>query len=175
MGDSLKQLVSKLKQGDMSVFDEIYQETYRPVYYTIYGILHDKSLSEDIMQDTYLKMLSSLDQFKNNYFLSFLITIAKNLSINEYNRRKKVTYDETYFETYHIPVLDSIEIKVENRELIDKALKLLTDLEKDVFLLHTLENLKHREIAKILNKPLGTITWTYQEAIKKIRHDIKED
>ncbi|MCK5732129.1 MAG: sigma-70 family RNA polymerase sigma factor, partial [Tenericutes bacterium] len=76
-------------------------------------------------------------------------------------------------ETYNFKYDEFIEVSAENEELIKSALSILKDFEKNVFLLHVLENLRHREIALILQKPIGTITWTYQQAIKKMRKHLK--
>jgi len=53
----IKILIKRLKDGDLSVFDDIYYSTKDNVYYTILSIIKDQSLSEDIMQETYLKAL----------------------------------------------------------------------------------------------------------------------
>ena len=47
--------------------------------------------------------------------------------------------------------------------------------ELQVFILHTIDELKHKEIAKIMKKPLGTITWLYNKAVKKVKERIGED
>ena len=50
----------------------------------------------------------------------------------------------------------------------------LEGAELEVFLLHVIDELKHREIAKIMNKPLGTITWIYNNAVKKMKRKVGE-
>jgi RNA polymerase sigma-70 factor (ECF subfamily) len=50
----------------------------------------------------------------------------------------------------------------------------LEGVELEVFLLHVIDELKHREIAKIMNKPLGTITWIYNNAVKKMKRKVGE-
>lgn len=176
MGKPLNQLVNELKNGNMAVFELIYENTYRKVYFVVLSVLHDKSLTEDIMQDTYLKMISSIQNYTEKNFLAYLLTIAKNLAINEYNRRKKVIHSEEEIDHFRSDTLiDHLEIQAEKREVIEKTLAILEGSERDVFLLHTIENLTHREISAILDKPIGTITWLYQKAIKKIRQFIKEE
>ncbi|MDD3122260.1 MAG: RNA polymerase sigma factor [Candidatus Izemoplasmatales bacterium] len=176
MGESLNQLVRELKAGNMAVFDQIYQDTYRKVYFIVIGILHDHQLSEDIIQDTYMKMLDNIHSYKEKNFLAYLLTIAKNLSFNEYNRRKKITYTDQDIDTFsEVDLEEFLDVSVEKQEFIHKALSCLDFLEKNVFLLHTIENMSHKEISLLLNKPLGTITWIYQKALKKIRLGLKED
>ncbi|MGD9909652.1 MAG: RNA polymerase sigma factor [Candidatus Izemoplasmatales bacterium] len=174
MGESLKHLVGVMQKGDMSVFQQFYDETYRQVFYMAYSISHDKSLAEDIMQDTYMKMIEMLPTYHSTNPLAYLLTIAKNLSINEYHKRKKVIHSDDYFETYQSIVIDNASIQAEKKEIIQQALSQLSDIEKDVYLLHNLENLRHREIALILDKPIGTITWLYQQANQKIKKWLEE-
>ena len=64
---NLNNLIKLLQSGDMAVFDNVYHETKSVVYYAILNILKDKSLSEDIMQDTYLKALEKIHTFKPRY------------------------------------------------------------------------------------------------------------
>jgi RNA polymerase sigma-70 factor (ECF subfamily) len=154
--------IKRLGAGDEAAFDMIYQLTYRKIYFLVLPILRDKALAEDIMQDTYLKFLEKLYSYKAKNSLAYILTIARNLAINEYNKVEDEDINLFSFDEY-------LEISVENKDLITKALSVLNEFERNVFLLHELENLKHREIAVILNKPIGTITWTYQQAIKKMR------
>jgi len=176
LNETLNQLVRELQSGNMSVFDKIYQETYRKVFFIALNVLHDQHLAEDIVQDTYLKMIDSIQNYKEKNFLAYLLTIAKNLAYNEYNRRKKVTYTAEDLDTFtEVNLIDFVEINNEKRELILKALSCLEATEKNVFLLYTIENMTHKQISQLLEKPIGTITWTYQKALKKIRHQLKEE
>lgn len=168
----IKQLVKILKTGDMSVFDDIYHQTKDIVFYSILGILKDNSLSEDIMQDTYLKALKNIHSYKPTHsFKSWIVRIAKNLAINEYNRRKRETNidiqeNEMYF--------GKVESRSENQVLIEQLFRVLNDTEREVVLLHVIGDLKHREISKLLDKPIGTITWLYKQSIEKLRNQMKE-
>lgn len=162
-----KQLVKLLQSGDMTVFDEIYHHTKSIVYYTIFTILKDSNLSEDIMQDTYLKALEKIHYYKpKSSFKSWIVTIARNLAINEYNKRKKdlnidITVDEYVF--------GSVENSSEKEMMIKEMLTSLDKVEREIVVLHVIGDLKHREIAEIVDKPLGTVTWLYNKAIKKLK------
>ena len=59
-------VIEKLKNKDEQTFDQIYYEYNDLIYYICYSITHDKSVSEDLMQETFIKMLSSLDNYKEN-------------------------------------------------------------------------------------------------------------
>ena len=169
---NLEALVKLLKQGDETAFPKLYNETYRQLFFVVLPIIRDKSLAEDIIQDTYLKFLEKLSEYQAKNVFSYLITIAKNLAINEYNRRKKTVKIDDFNEFSYY---DHVEIKEEMNEAILKALAILERDEKDVFLLHVLENLTHKEIAAIMEKPMGTISWLYAKAIKKMKIYLKEE
>ncbi len=168
----LNKLILNLQKGDMSVFDIMYHETKSVVYYTILSILKDKSRSEDIMQDTYLKALNKIHSFKPRYgFKSWIVTIARNLAINEYNRRKReLSYDPSVDDF----IFGQQESTSEKELIVKEILDSLDEVEREVVVMHVLGDMKHREIADILKRPLGTITWIYNKAIKKAKEKFGE-
>lgn len=169
----LEASIKRLKAGDSEAFNEIYALTYRKIYFIVLPIIKDKALAEDISQDTYLKFLEKLYDYKANNSLAYILTIAKNLALNMYNRRKKVyKVDITQLNTFSFE--DYIEYKMEHKEMIQEVLAILNTTEKNIFLLHNLEGLTHREISLIIDKPLGTVTWTYQQAVRKMRKHLRK-
>lgn len=169
---NLETSIQRLKSGDSEAFNQIYELTYRKIYFVVLPIIKDRALAEDIMQDTYLKFLEKLYDYKATNSLAYILTISRNLAINMYNRRKReYKYDDTEIDVFSFE--EFVEFKVSNREMIKEAMSVLNKTEKNIFLLHVIENLKHREIALILKKPLGTITWIYQQALRKMRKKLK--
>jgi len=167
---NLNDLVRRLKRGDEAAFKELYNGSYRQVFFVVLPIIRDKALAEDIVQDTYLKFLEKLNDYKDKNVLSYLITIGKNLAINEYNKRKRITKVDDFSDFSYY---DHIEIKLERKEAIQKALSILEKDELDIFLLHVLEGLTHRELSVIMDKPLGTVSWIYAKAVKKMKEYLK--
>ena len=168
----LNGLIRRLQNGEMDVFDAVYHETKSLVYYTILTILKDKSLSEDIMQDAYLKALEKIHTFKPKYsFKSWIVMIARNLSINTYNRRKReLSYDPNEDEY----IFGSSESNSEKEMIMQEIIETLKPDEREIVILHVVGDLKHREIAAIVGKPLGTVTWIYNQAISKLKKEYRE-
>ena len=164
----MKRIIYELKHDNLDFFDDFYDLTKKQVYYAIMMIVKDVEATEDIMQDTYLRFLNNINRYKDNTnVIAFIVTIARNLAINYYNRRKKEMYfDYTNYEDFHgrkdTPLLDLMYETLEGEEL-------------QVFTLHIIDELKHREIAKIMKKPLGTITWLYNKAVKKMKQKVGEE
>lgn len=166
MMGKVRQIIKELKQNNYSSFDEFYNMTSRLVYCVISNIIKNKDTVEDLMQETYLKFLNNI----NNVNLgqnpnAYLAQIAKNLAINEYNKQKRVVVDDSYFENLGENKKDNIGIDL-------GVINYLEGIEKEIVTLKIVGNLKFREIAEILDKPLGTVQWTYNEAIKKLRKKV---
>ncbi len=171
-GKELNKLVKRLQNGEMDVFDPIYYETKSLVYYTILSIVKDNSLSEDLMQETYLKALNKIHSFKPRFsFASWIVMIARNLAINEYNRRKRELSFDPSVDEYIFGKEESIS---EKQLIVKEMMEKLKPVEREIVILHVIGDLKHREIADIVKKPLGTVTWMYNEAIKKLRNEYRE-
>ncbi|MFP4287080.1 MAG: RNA polymerase sigma factor [Candidatus Izemoplasmataceae bacterium] len=161
-----KSQIKQLKHKNQEAFEAIYHETKHAVYAMILPIVKDRSLAEDIMQDTYIKMIERIHSYNPKYkFINWLLTIAKNQALDVYRRRsKEVPLTDAWLDT-----LPNMTSSIEKRLQAEYYLKILTDEERRIVLLKVVADLTHKDIAYQLGKPLGTVTWIYQEAIKKMR------
>jgi len=163
----LEKYIDGLFQKDEASFEAIYNDTKNSVYAIIVAIVKDRDIANDLMQDTYLTMLEKLHQYKRGRsFKTWLLTIARNKAIDYYRKKKKeILINVNKADT----ILPQTSPQGERNILVREMLAQLDDMERQVFLLYITENLKHREIAKILDIPIGTSIWYYQKAIKKIK------
>ncbi|MDY4788177.1 MAG: sigma-70 family RNA polymerase sigma factor [Bacilli bacterium] len=163
----LEKAMKNLKKGNMKAFDVIYEETKKIVFFTIYDILKDYSLSDDIMQDAYIMVVNKIQQYQDDSNpRNWIITIAKNLALNEYNKHKKdilVDYSENE------QLAGKSYDKDVDTPLLNLAKKVLSEDEYQILTLIIVDSFKRREVASMLNMPIGTVTWKYNEAIRKIK------
>ena len=166
-------LISKIKKHDDVAFEELYQLTKRSVYAMIYSIIQDQATTEDIMQDTYIKMLQSIHQYDGRVkFITWLVTIAKHLAIDYYRKKRRILHVDQESGEYLIPPhYDSTEKRLE----CDAYLRILQEEEREIVLMKIVGNLTHKEIATLLDKPMGTVMWIYNQAIKKMQKYAKEE
>ena len=59
--------------------------------------------------------------------------------------------------------------------LLNVMKKVLNESEAQIISLHLISGFKHREIAEMLDKPLGTVLWTYKNALNKIKNNYSEE
>ncbi len=168
----LEHYVKGLKKKDNETFEAVYHETKHAVYAMILPIVKDRSLAEDVMQDTYIKMIENIYSYNQKYkFINWLLTIAKNTALDSYRKNQKsFSIDVQEADDLFI----SKESNVEHELEAEYYLSLLNDDERRVVVLKVLGDMKHKDIAKLLDKPLGTVIWLYNEAMKKMR-SMKED
>lgn len=149
--------------GNTSEFNEIYELTKKAVYLSIMPYIKKRDVIEDIMQDTYLKVIEKISYYKiGTNFIGWISVIARNNAINYYNKEKR------------IEVLEEVDVIANDDKdsLLSRALNILEGLEKDVIIYHIVLNLKFKEISKILNMPISTIYLLYKQALKKIKNKL---
>lgn len=165
---SLDEQLQRIAAGDLSEFDSLYEETKGTVYYIALSILKDRSLAEDVMQSCYLKVLRFAGKYKQGTNAAAWIgRIAKNEALDLRRRRQREHSVDTGENEYLFPTYGIDE----SSHLIDIARQVLKDGEFAVVML-VAEGYKRREIAHMLQIPLPTVTWRYNQAIKKLQQAI---
>ena len=86
----LSRAMLSLKAGDESVFEYIYDQTNRLVYYQIYSIVADHGLTEEVMQDVYMKIIDKINTYEDKtYPKAWIMMIARNEALNLLKKRKR--------------------------------------------------------------------------------------
>lgn len=175
MDERINLLFCRLQDGNLLVFDEFYEMTKRQVYFAIYAIVKSPSVSEDIMQDTYIKFLENIKRIDSGRnVVSYLITIGKNLCL-DYLRKNSRIYNLEDYDNYE-DVVGTTTPKENGEADIFRIMKeVLNDNEFGIVVLHVVDEMSHKEVAKYLNKPIGTVTWAYNNAMKKLRKRMEKE
>lgn len=130
-------------------------------------------MAEDLLQDTYVSFLGSLSKISVRINpLAYLLTSARNKAIDYLREEKKMAdVGEEAFE-----YLGSVDFVYEDSSgLLKRIASLLTPLEFRTYVLHVLGDMTFKEIGKIIHRPTGTLTYTYQNAIAKLKKGLTED
>ena len=173
MKERLERAMISLQKGDTNSLAVIYDLTSKGVFTFVLPIVRDYATAEDIMQQTYISVYEKIASYQSGTNArNWILTIAKNLAINEFNKQKKIVgfdYDE---ETYVPEGLYSLDKSLDT-PVIKIANEILSEEEFKIVIMFAIGEYKHREIAEILGLPLGTVTWKYKNAIEKIRNEIE--
>jgi len=160
----LKHLLDSVRDGDKAAFEMLYESMKKPLFTIILRLTQDFTLSEDILQDLFLKIyFNPLENAVNPR--AYLCRMARNLAIDSVRKKKPENgLEETEHQSWHPQETLSESIDIEN------ALLVLSDRDREIVTLHINGGLKFREIADIMEIPLGTALWAYQKAIGQLRN-----
>lgn len=167
----LNQHLLRLKAGDSSHFSEFYALTKSLIYYTILPMIKDVGLTEDLMQDVYIKVIENIQRKTNQgSSIAYLLTIARNIALNELKKRQREQlYDRQVVE---MSIGQKEYIQLDPSPIIQKMYRLLSDIEIEIVTQHVLNDLSFKEISQMIKQPLGTVLWRYNQAIKKLQKGV---
>ena len=167
-----KGLFKRIGNNDMDALEDLYHLTERTLYAYILSIVknHDETL--DLMQETYLKIMSSAHLYKPmGKPLAWMFTIAKNLYLSKIRKDKRIINLETK------EIEDSTKFSYvtdnEDRIVLQTALDVLSEEERQIVILYAVSGLKHKEIAENIGLKLSTTLSKYHRALKKIREHLE--
>ena len=169
----LESLASRIAKRDKKSFEELYGELSRIVYSICLGIVHNRSIAEELTQDTFVSVWENIAGYSGKGFKSWIISIARNKSLNSLRAGKRelsVDFDENE----NAGGGYTIDEKVDTRSVLDAALHILQDDERQIVLMRNC-GIKAKEIADILGIPRGTVSWKYSEAIEKMRDFLESE
>ncbi len=169
---SLERNIQRLQRTNTGL-DEIYREMEKAVFLVAYSYLKDKYLAEDVRQEVFVKVAQNISGYrKGTNAKAWILTIAKNLSLNLLKKRRECfvdfTENESLYGTY----------SVEDRggdNLIERARDILSQEQFEIVYLVVVAGYKRREIAEYLQMPIGTVTWKYNESLKLLKNAFKEE
>lgn len=162
--NELSEMLVKLSQGDKGAFEEIYKKLNTSVFTVIYRITQDRYLSEDILQEFFVRLYRNPPSAPIGKPRAYLMRMAHNLTVDAL-RKQQNNADIEDFENVLSDKMDSTEEKID----LDRALKHLSEEERRLVVLHVNGGFKFREIADIMGIPSGTAMWKYHKAIKRLR------
>lgn len=185
-----EQLVKLYIKGNEDAFAALLQNHKQKVYGYIYKMVKDSQLSEDIFQDTFVKVVHTLKQGKYNEegkFLPWVMRIAHNLIIDHFRksnrmpmigRKKRAGEDDDFdvFQFVKIPdknIQDHIieeQIHSDVRKLIDY----LPDEQKEVLVMRHYQDMSFKDIAETTGVSINTALGRMRYALINLRKLVKD-
>lgn len=156
------QLITTLQSGDLNALGALYERHKTTVYRTALAITHDPAAAEDILQDCFLRLHKYVHSIDTSLPLRpWLYRVTTNLSYNWEKRRKRwYTSLDGVLDWFASPTHNSPEWRAEmndmQRQVMD-AILLLNTNQRIVITLYYLNSLDLKEIASILDCPVGTV------------------
>lgn len=162
----LNYLIRRAAGGDIGAMEKIFTGMKDKIYSFVLMYVGSRQTAEDILQETILDVYQcakSYRRFENPQ--AWILTIARNKAVSYLRTAGRETaLDEDS------PLLFISESETESRLDVLSLLSPLSLQEREIIILHAVSGFKHKEIARLLDLPLGTVCWKYNDAIRKLRN-----
>ena len=171
--------------GDNKAFDLLLSRNQEQLFSYIFFIVKDRALADDLFQETFIKVITKLNEGKyctNGRFGAWLITVAHNTIMDFYRSSKNDKYlnniDTNEFDNaVSISLMDScIENHYVNQQVlkdVKRMVDMLPTLQREVVFMRFFQQLSFKEIAEITNVSINTALGRMRYAILNLRRMAK--
>jgi RNA polymerase sigma-70 factor (ECF subfamily) len=175
-----RELIRRCIAGDASGFEPLVEKYRQRVWRLAYQVLHDREEAWDVAQEAFVRAFHSLPTFRGqSAFYTWLFRITVNVATDRHRQRgaqarafgpERVT-EEEWARTTPDPGggPDQAAARAEQRERIRQALDALPPKARTIIMLSDVEGLSYREIAEVLNCPMGTVMSRLHNARKRLK------
>jgi len=173
-------LIQRCIAGDATAFEPLVEKYRQRVWRLAYQVLHDREEAWDVAQEAFVRAFHSLPSFRGqSAFYTWLFRITVNVATDRHRQRgaqarafgpERVS-EEEWARTTPDPGggPEQQAARKEQRERIRSALDALPPKARTIIMLSDVEGLSYREIAEVLNCPIGTVMSRLHNARKRLK------
>lgn len=166
----LERIIEGCKKGNSESFERLIDIFSRRCYGYFYRLSGDRTVSNDLLSQLFLKLVTKIGTYRTGSFQSWLFKIAKNIF---YDHLREKQHQQKILERRKNELeIRTTEEKSFDNEKLDKLQFQLNKLDSDIRELITLRfysQLSFKEIAKMRSEPIGTTLAKMHRALKKLR------
>ncbi len=177
----------KISENDSEKIKRLYEEYKNIMYFEAYKILKDIQLSEDAVQQSFIKLVGHLEKVEEDNFAktkNFLTIICRNVAIDSYKKRATLNSNIDYIDEITNENLFATETKsspcdiiIDNETLknIFNAVEKLPSIYRDMILLEKLYGYSKKEICCLLDLNYETVKKRIIRAKKMLMEMLNEE
>ena len=173
--DFIQELLNPKTQN--AAFQKLLRNYQRPLYNHIRSIVLNHDDTDDVLQNTFIKVYRYLKDFKGDSKLfSWIYRIATNEAITFINQKAK--RNGTTSEALQTKIVDNLKADTyfDGNEIqikLQKAVSLLPEKQQLVFKMKYYEEIKYEDMSEVLGTSVGALKASYHHAVKKIEDFMK--
>jgi RNA polymerase sigma factor (sigma-70 family) len=179
-----QELVKNYISGDQSALETLVKRHRRKIYTSIYLLVKEKQIAEDVFQETFIKVINTLRSGHYNEegkFLPWVIRIAHNLVIDHFRREKRMptVRDNDEFKIFDTLNLteENVQDKLVRQQVYNQVRALVEELpdeQKEVLMMRHYADMSFKEIADLTNVSINTALGRMRYALINLRKMIEE-
>ncbi len=192
--EKFERCIVQITEGNKEGLREIYEEYVSYIYGTVYQMLRNRENAEDITSEFFIRLWDKAKYYKpGSGHRGWMATIARNMVIDHIRKYKREELTAFLSDAQDASVVQGneeisravametagssegyfraseVENEVLGKMLIEDAMEELNDKERIVVHLKIMGEMTFKEIAEILEIPMGTVSWRFREAMNKLR------
>lgn len=178
------QLVTLYKNGDEDAFGTLLNRHKNRVYTTIYLIVKDRYVAEDLLQDSFVKAVKTIRSGRYNEegkFLPWILRIAHNLAIDYFRKDKRypvIVMDDgsKVFNTLEFAEdpIENKQIKMETHQMLRQLIQELPEAQKEVLIMRHYMQMSFQEIADSTGVSINTALGRMRYALINLRKKMQQ-
>lgn len=161
-----RELVKRIKQGEKECFEELISRYYDDIYRLCCFKTGSLQLSYDLTQSTFLKLIKYIDAYEHREkFKSYLFSIAVNVCNDYFKENRTIPISDI-----NLPqdTPEDFTGKIENSVRLEGLLKQLPEKQRDAVILRYYNDMKIKDIARVLGEKVPTIKSRIRQGIQKL-------
>ncbi len=179
------QLIQEYLSGNNAAFEKLLSRYKQRIYSFIYSKIKDRDLAEDVFQDTFIKVIKTLNKGTYNEegrFLSWVMRIAHNLIVDHYRRKKRMPMHEAQNNDHDVfysisepsQNIESLMIGAQIKEDIQALMLELPQNQLEVLRMRLYQDMSFKEIAERTNVSINTSLGRMRYGLINLRKLIDE-
>jgi RNA polymerase sigma-70 factor (ECF subfamily) len=170
--EELTHIIDGCKSGDADSFARVIDLYAARCYGYFYRLTGDRSLSDELLSELFVKLVEKIGSYKGGSFESWLFRIALNIfhdHLRGRQRRKRLLdghRTELEHESWEVRISDS---KDERLDRLQNQLSRLDADTREIIMLRFYSELSFKEIASMRSEPIGTALSKLHRGLKKLR------
>ena len=184
LGPQDSELIAQYRSGNEAAFDLLVDRYQSKLYTTIFLIVKDQSIAEDLLQEVFIKVVKTLNSDRYNEegkFKPWVMRIAHNLAIDHFRKAKR--YPMIQMEdgsnifnslSFAEETIEDRQMRDETAELVKRLIEELPEAQKQVLVMRHYLDMSFQEIADqtgvSINTALGRMRYALIHLRKKMKH-----
>lgn len=170
-----KELMQKVYGGNQEALSDLIELYYADIFRFCLYMIQSEDDAYDITQETFLKFIKYSSAYRQHNLKGYLLTIARNLCFSYFRMQKERSHSYEWEILEKIPVQkDSIQ-NTENSIYLQKLLSELSPENREVVILRTYEELKFKDIAKMMGCSVSTIKSRFRLCVQHLKKMMEDE
>ncbi|GGO79861.1 sigma-70 family RNA polymerase sigma factor [Wenjunlia tyrosinilytica] len=171
----LEELLVRVARGDQEAFGRVYDRVSGPVLGLVRRVLRDPAQYEEVAQEVMVDLWRTAARFQpdRGSAMAWVMTLAHRRAVDRVRSSQAAAdREERAASRGHAPAFDVVAEQVETRlerEQVRRCLRTLTELQRQAVTMAYYRGCTYREVAELLNVPLGTVKTRLRDGLIRLR------